>query len=43
MEDVSQEVSPGTSKSSRVPGMEDRLRIGSIINDRSKIEENDSN
>ncbi|KAA6331662.1 MAG: hypothetical protein EZS28_053362, partial [Streblomastix strix] len=29
--------------SSRVPGMEDRLRIGSIINDRSKIEENDSN
>ncbi|KAA6368106.1 MAG: hypothetical protein EZS28_036369, partial [Streblomastix strix] len=43
MEDISQEVSPGTSKSSRVSGMEDGLRTGSIINDRSKIEENDSN
>ncbi|KAA6356513.1 MAG: hypothetical protein EZS28_047960, partial [Streblomastix strix] len=43
LEDISQKVGPRTSKSSRVSGMEDRLRTGSIINDRSQIEENDSN
>ncbi|KAA6367443.1 MAG: hypothetical protein EZS28_037031 [Streblomastix strix] len=42
MKDISQEVRPGIIKSSRVSDMVDRLRTGSIINDRSQVEENDS-